>query len=195
MWLPEIARLSINLVRSGLRTRSSCADAAASARSTFSRVRTSSGTAWRGSSGQVSTMSSWAQQGPVVDLSAAMLDHARRVAEADGLANVSFVQADAQIHPFEPASLRRGRLPHLGDVLRRPRRRARQHRPGAAPRYRTAGAADVAGPARATSGWRRSPTPSPPDASPDPPARRRPVLPLRARPDPRRASTRPATTT
>ena len=39
-----------------------------------------------------------------VDLSAAMLDHARRVAEADGLANVSFVQADAQIHPFEPAT-------------------------------------------------------------------------------------------
>ena len=39
-----------------------------------------------------------------VDLSAPMLDHARRVAEAEGLTNVSFLQADAQIHPFEPAS-------------------------------------------------------------------------------------------
>ena len=38
-----------------------------------------------------------------VDLSAAMLDYARRVAEAEGLTNVSFLQADAQIHPFEPA--------------------------------------------------------------------------------------------
>jgi SAM-dependent methyltransferase len=40
-----------------------------------------------------------------VDLSAPMLDHARRTAEAaEGLANVSFLQADAQVHPFEPAS-------------------------------------------------------------------------------------------
>lgn len=39
-----------------------------------------------------------------VDLSAAMLDHARRVAEAEGLTNALFLQADAQIHPFEPAS-------------------------------------------------------------------------------------------
>ena len=33
-----------------------------------------------------------------------MLAHARRVAEAEGLTNVSFLQADAQIHPFEPAT-------------------------------------------------------------------------------------------
>jgi SAM-dependent methyltransferase len=39
-----------------------------------------------------------------VDLSAAMLDQARRIAEAEGLTNASFLQADAQIHPFEPAS-------------------------------------------------------------------------------------------
>jgi SAM-dependent methyltransferase len=39
-----------------------------------------------------------------VDLSAPMLVHARRVAEAEGLTNASFLQADAQIHPFEPAS-------------------------------------------------------------------------------------------
>lgn len=39
-----------------------------------------------------------------VDLSTAMLGYARRRAEADGLTNCSFLQADAQIHPFEPAS-------------------------------------------------------------------------------------------
>jgi len=39
-----------------------------------------------------------------VDLSAAMLDHARRAADAEGLANVSFLQADAQIHPFDATS-------------------------------------------------------------------------------------------
>lgn len=39
-----------------------------------------------------------------VDLSSAMLDVARRRASEVGLANVAFEQADAQIHPFEPAS-------------------------------------------------------------------------------------------
>jgi len=39
-----------------------------------------------------------------VDLSAPMLVHARRAADAEGLTNASFLQADAQIHPFEPAS-------------------------------------------------------------------------------------------
>lgn len=39
-----------------------------------------------------------------VDLSAPMLDYARRAAEAEGLTNVSFLHADAQIHPFDPAS-------------------------------------------------------------------------------------------
>ena len=38
-----------------------------------------------------------------VDLSAPMLDFARRVAESEGLTNCTFLQADAQIHPFEPA--------------------------------------------------------------------------------------------
>jgi SAM-dependent methyltransferase len=33
-----------------------------------------------------------------------MLDHAGRVAESEGLTNCGFLQADAQIHPFEPAS-------------------------------------------------------------------------------------------
>jgi len=39
-----------------------------------------------------------------VDLSSAMLHVARRRASAEGLSNVRFEQADAQIHPFEPES-------------------------------------------------------------------------------------------
>jgi SAM-dependent methyltransferase len=39
-----------------------------------------------------------------VDLSSRMLEHARRRATADGLTNVVFEQADAQIHPFPAAS-------------------------------------------------------------------------------------------
>jgi SAM-dependent methyltransferase len=39
-----------------------------------------------------------------VDLSSRMLDHARRRATAEGLSNVTFVQADAQIHAFEPGA-------------------------------------------------------------------------------------------
>jgi SAM-dependent methyltransferase len=39
-----------------------------------------------------------------VDLSSAMLDVARRRAELQGVVNVSFVCADAQVHPFEPVS-------------------------------------------------------------------------------------------
>jgi len=35
-----------------------------------------------------------------VDLSAKMLEHARAAASAEGLANVRFEQADAQVHPF-----------------------------------------------------------------------------------------------
>ena len=39
-----------------------------------------------------------------VDLSRRMLELARSRSEAEGLTNVDFVQADAQVHPFEPAS-------------------------------------------------------------------------------------------
>jgi SAM-dependent methyltransferase len=39
-----------------------------------------------------------------VDLSARMLDYAARRALAEGLANVTFAQVDAQIHPFTPGS-------------------------------------------------------------------------------------------
>jgi SAM-dependent methyltransferase len=37
-----------------------------------------------------------------IDLSSAMLENARRRAAEEGLANVSFVQGDAQVHEFEP---------------------------------------------------------------------------------------------
>src|SRR5215207_1308055 len=37
-----------------------------------------------------------------VDLSFPMLAGARRLADAEGLGNVAFVQADAQTHPLEP---------------------------------------------------------------------------------------------
>lgn len=36
-----------------------------------------------------------------VDLSARMLERAREQSKADGIANVSFLQADAQVHPFD----------------------------------------------------------------------------------------------
>lgn len=39
-----------------------------------------------------------------VDLSSRMLDYARRRATEEGVTNVTFAQADAQIHPFEPAA-------------------------------------------------------------------------------------------
>jgi SAM-dependent methyltransferase len=39
-----------------------------------------------------------------VDLSSKMLDHARRRAADEGVANARFEQADAQIHPFEDAA-------------------------------------------------------------------------------------------
>ena len=37
-----------------------------------------------------------------IDLSSTMLDHARQTAADEGLANVAFVQGDAQVHAFEP---------------------------------------------------------------------------------------------
>lgn len=39
-----------------------------------------------------------------LDLSGPMLERARASAESEGLRNVSFVQGDAQVHPFEPGS-------------------------------------------------------------------------------------------
>jgi SAM-dependent methyltransferase len=39
-----------------------------------------------------------------VDLSARMVDEARRRSEAAGILNTTFVQGDAQVHPFKPAA-------------------------------------------------------------------------------------------
>src|SRR5688572_15774730 len=39
-----------------------------------------------------------------IDLSSSMLDVARSRADQEGVHNASFIQGDAQIHPFEPAS-------------------------------------------------------------------------------------------
>jgi SAM-dependent methyltransferase len=39
-----------------------------------------------------------------VDLSSRMLDYARRRAAEEGVTNLTFAQADAQIHPFEPGA-------------------------------------------------------------------------------------------
>jgi SAM-dependent methyltransferase len=39
-----------------------------------------------------------------IDLSAQMLEHARRISREEGLANVSFEQADAQVHAFPAGS-------------------------------------------------------------------------------------------
>lgn len=39
-----------------------------------------------------------------IDLSSGMLERARELTAAEGLDNVSYEQADAQVHPFEPAS-------------------------------------------------------------------------------------------
>jgi SAM-dependent methyltransferase len=39
-----------------------------------------------------------------VDLSSQLIENARRMAHEAGISNVEFVQADAQIHPFEPAA-------------------------------------------------------------------------------------------
>ena len=38
-----------------------------------------------------------------VDLSSRMLEHARKLANAEGVSNAHFEQADAQVHPFLPA--------------------------------------------------------------------------------------------
>lgn len=39
-----------------------------------------------------------------VDVSAPMLERARQLSDAQGLANITFQQADAQVHPFPPAN-------------------------------------------------------------------------------------------
>jgi len=69
-----------------------------------------------------------------VDLSTAMLDVARRQAAAEGLTNVVFEQADAQVHPFESegfdVAVSRTAAMFFGDKLTAFRNIARALRPG-----------------------------------------------------------------
>ena len=55
-----------------------------------------------------------------IDIAAAMLGPARRRVAAADLDNIELVEADAQVHPFEPKVLRRGDQPVRGNVLRGP---------------------------------------------------------------------------
>ena len=68
-----------------------------------------------------------------VDLSSRMLDYARRRAAEEGVTNVTFAQADAQIHPFEPGAydvaISRTAAMFFGDHVAA----FTQHRPGPAP--------------------------------------------------------------
>jgi SAM-dependent methyltransferase len=56
-----------------------------------------------------------------VDLSSRMLEYARRLAVDEGIENVRFEQADAQIHPFEPgffdAAISRSGAMFFGDLV------------------------------------------------------------------------------
>jgi SAM-dependent methyltransferase len=61
-----------------------------------------------------------------VDLSAPLLERARRLTDRDGLGNVSFLLAEAQLHRFPEAEFDPGHQPVRNDVLRRPGRRVRQ---------------------------------------------------------------------
>jgi len=53
-----------------------------------------------------------------VDLSAQMIAYAGQVAAHEGLPNVSFEQADAQVLPIHGGEVRCGDQPHRRDVLR-----------------------------------------------------------------------------
>ena len=99
-----------------------------------------------------------------VDLSSRMLDHARRRAAEEGLTNATFAQADAQVHPFEPASfdvaISRTAAMFFGDHVAAFRNIGRALRPGGRLRAR-----DLAAAGRRTSGSARSPARSPPAAT------------------------------
>ena len=63
-----------------------------------------------------------------------MLEHARRRAAEEGLANVAFAQADAQVHAFEPTSfdvaISRTSAMFFGDHVAAFRNIGRAMRPG-----------------------------------------------------------------
>ena len=122
-----------------------------------------------------------------VDLSAAMLDVARRRAWREGLRNVTFVQADAQVHPFEEASfdlaLSRAGAMFFGDPVAAFGNIARALRPGGRlvllvwqPVERNDWIGEISGALRAG-----EPLPAPPPGAPGPfslgdPARVRAIL-------------------
>jgi len=69
-----------------------------------------------------------------VDLSSRMLDFASRLAAEEGVTNVTFAQADAQIHPFEPGAydvvISRTAAMFFGDLVAAFRNIGRALRPG-----------------------------------------------------------------
>ena len=69
-----------------------------------------------------------------VDLSSRMIDYARKRAAEEGVGNAAFVQADAQIRPFEPASfdvaISRTAAMFFGDLVAAFRNIGRALRPG-----------------------------------------------------------------
>ena len=62
-----------------------------------------------------------------VDLSSSMLAVARRRATAEGVTNVDFCQADAQVYAFDPGTFDICDQPVRRDVLREPDGRLHQH--------------------------------------------------------------------
>ena len=108
-----------------------------------------------------------------VDLSSRMLDVARRRAAARGRRQRDLRAGRRPGPPVPGRRVRRRDQPDRRDVLRRPRRRVREHRPGAA------------SPAAAWCSWRGSRSP-PTSGSARSPARSRPVVTCR-----RRRPTRP----
>ena len=108
-----------------------------------------------------------------IDLSSQMLTLAREAAAAEGLDNVEFRHADAQIYPFEQRRVRRRDLPHGFDVLRRSGRGIHQPPSRVAPR-RPTHAPHLAGRHRQRVAHRvprrHGRRPRPPDTTPDAPS-------------------------
>ena len=133
-----------------------------------------------------------------VDLSSQMIALARETADAEGLDNVEFRHADAQIHPFETRRVRRRDLPHGFDVLRRSDRGIRQ--PPSRVAARTVDSHSSPGRASPTTSGSPSSAPPWPSAAtsrhhlPTPPARSRSPTPIACAPSsaPRASPTSPS---
>jgi ubiquinone/menaquinone biosynthesis C-methylase UbiE len=77
-----------------------------------------------------------------VDVSAPMLERARQLSDEQGLANISYQLADAQVHRFPPTRFDLC-ISRFGTMFFAPSRRVHQHRARSAPRG-TPGAAGLA---------------------------------------------------